>query len=175
MERSTLFAVGLGPGELEVFDLRAGRESLHQAVTRLRSFIRPGQDVDTIRFLAAQLTTTLLAPAAGRIAAAERLLILPDGPLHSLPFAVLLDPGSGKQSRYLVEAKPLAVAASATVFAELKKRRRDRAEVWVSAFGNPEYPGAAAREQAGAIVRASLESGLRLDPLPASVAEVESL
>jgi CHAT domain-containing protein len=84
------------------------------------------------------------------------VLILPDGPLHALPFAALLD--SGSPARYLVEMAPLHVAASATVYSEMKEMNEigHTGSVSLVAFGDPAYAG-------------------KRTPLPASRAEVEAL
>jgi CHAT domain-containing protein len=74
----------------------------------------------------------------------------------------------GGQWRYLVEWKPLHVAGSASVYAELKRWRRS-AEVLPSplvAFGDPVI------RQGPAILRTR---GFPLEPLPASRREVQSI
>jgi CHAT domain-containing protein len=118
-----------------------------------------------------------LAPAADALDRAERLVIVPDGPLHLLPFAALIRPGS-PSPRYLVETQPLHVVASATVFGELKKRRRPSRSVRLVAFGDPDYSavphrGTSFAEDAG--VRLALLRGFDLDALPSARREVEAL
>jgi len=81
--------------------------------------------------------------------------------------------------RFLIEAKPLGTVASATVYAELKQRRRpakDGRAARLVAFGDPVYPPLPLAEASpdGAL-RSALRSGLRLDPLPGTRDEVESL
>src|SRR5262249_28683548 len=128
---------------------------------------------------ARDLGTRLLGPLAERLSRAERLLIPPDGPLHLVPFAALADPSSPARFRYLVESKPIGVAASATVFAELRKRRRASGPQRLVAFGDPDYSAAGA---AGLVspaapvgLREARERGLDLGPLPATRQEVEGL
>ena len=48
-----------------------------------------------LRHLRAELGRLLLEPAAERLLEAERLVVVPSGALHYLPFAALPDPGSG--------------------------------------------------------------------------------
>src|SRR6185295_14174983 len=100
---------------------------LRADVGRFRRLLQAVSPLGTkpLRELSDQLAATLLAPVADRIARAERLVILPDGPLHLIPFAALADPGSAgaASGRYLVEAKPIDTAASATVFAEIRRAR----------------------------------------------------
>jgi CHAT domain-containing protein len=110
---------------------------------------------------------------ADRIARADRLLILADGPLHQVPFAALADPTSPGQNRYLVQAKPVFTAASATVFAGIRKQREPQRKARLLAFGDPDYR--ASGSGAASLVRSLRERGLELSPLPGSRAEVETL
>ena len=90
--------------------------------------------------------------------------------------------GARRAPRYFIEWKPLHVVASATVYAELKKARRDTSaappSVVLAAFGDPTYP-ALPPEQADRIanpeVRAVVRRGYALAPLPASRTEVEGI
>lgn len=130
--------------------------------------------------LARSLYALLVAPAGPAIAAADRVLILPDGPLHSLPFAALVLPAGGSGGRnwqYLVEWKPLHTALSATVYAELRESPRASGPRTLVAFGDPHYPGSgdssSERPDAGAeLVR---RRGFALTPLPATRAEVSAV
>jgi CHAT domain-containing protein/Flp pilus assembly protein TadD len=163
-ERSYLFVVGPEAGHFTVFPLPTSRKSLDDEVRRLRA-----NPPDALR-AAQPLTKLLLAPAAREIAAAERLLVVADGPLHLLPFALLADPAA---PRFLIEAKPIFTAASATLFAELKGRRRENRIDSLLAFGDPRYP--AAPPSHDPVLRGALREGLQLDPLPGTRAEVERL
>jgi len=170
-------------GRLETRSLPVGEESLRQRVRRFRAFLQdPSGDDDSgskeIERQSTALSDLLLAPAAGRISKAKRLLILPDGPLHFLPFAGLKAPGpvSGATAaahaaspvpfHFLVEEKPVTVASSATVFAELRNRRRNHGASHLVAFGDPLYDPEGTER---------LRPGLRLAPLPHSRTEVERL
>jgi CHAT domain-containing protein len=75
------------------------------------------------------LYKVLIAPLG--LKGGERLLILPHGPLHYLPFQALHD-GSG----YLIERHAVALAPSAGLAAQLARDRRAVAGRFV-AFGNP--------------------------------------
>jgi CHAT domain-containing protein len=145
------------------------------------------------RFQAAsrELYVTLFEPVEELIASTDRLLILPDGPLHHLPFAALIrgtaNGGSGGQ--YLVEWRPIHVALSATVYAELKVGRRGDRDAPVSpnqvaAFGDPRYPQSLTATEADsegdspsdAVVRSAAERGIfDWQPLPYTRQEVEGI
>jgi CHAT domain-containing protein len=64
---------------------------------------------DTLRSLHAEL----IAPARQAIGTATTLVIVPDGPLHALPFAALVDPST---DRHLVENYVIGIAPSLTTF-----------------------------------------------------------
>jgi CHAT domain-containing protein/Tfp pilus assembly protein PilF len=170
-ERSYLFVIGPGRDHFAVFPLPAGQKTLREEVRRLRALIdqREGGAQAFLR-AAGRLTSLLLAPAAREIATADRLLVVPDGPLHLLPFAALGDPSA---PRFLAESKPIHTAASATLFAELKNHRRANRAPRLLAFGDPVYPAAAPSHDP--VLRGAVREGMRLDPLPGTRAEVQAL
>lgn len=173
-QRSHLLTVGPGEQGLRVFSIAAGERALRRDVAHLGALLRPGEEVEAIRFRARQLGALLLGPVADAIARADRLLVLPAGPLHTLPFAVLIPPAEG--DRFLVDYGSVTLAASATIFAEVAGRRRTVESMRLSAFGDPLYPGGESfAELRGTTLRAALDEGFRLDPLPASRHEVQSL
>jgi len=173
-ERSYLFVVGPEAGHFAVFPIKAGQKALGEEVHRLRNLIEQrGEAARPQALLAAAgpLTSLLLTPAATEIAAAQRLLVVPDGPLHVLPFAILADPAG---PRFLIKSKPVHTAASATVFAELKNNRKTR-PLRLSAFGDPAYPVSGGAPPTDLTLRAAQRDGLRFDRLPGTRAEVEAL
>jgi CHAT domain-containing protein/Tfp pilus assembly protein PilF len=160
-----------------VFRIPLGRAALRERVTSLRGFIERGRAVaepeGPLLGQAARLYDELLRPAEAELAPARRLLILPDGPLHALPFAALVR--SREPLQYLVEWKPLHSSVSATVYAQLRQTPRKFASqpVSLAAFGDPELPqnaGAATEPDAGILTRAR-----SLRPLPFSRSEVRGI
>jgi CHAT domain-containing protein/tetratricopeptide (TPR) repeat protein len=138
--------------------------------------------IDAVNQQAAELYNLLLRPAAKLIAPSTRLVIVPDGPLHTLPFSALRVPADGRSpSRYLVEAKPIHSVISATVYQELRAKRRpagaSRMNARLAAFGDPVYPQAAAQlsDVASTSLRAVFNRGFVLSPLPATRKEVEGI
>jgi CHAT domain-containing protein/Tfp pilus assembly protein PilF len=187
-EKTFLFVVQPGgrpkAPPISVFTLPVGESALREKVGAFRRLLQRDveREAGTPSALSAagqELFETLVKPAHELIAASDRVLIAPDGPLHTLPFAVLVQPAD--RPRYFVEWKPLHVVASATVYAELKKTRRTAdatRPIVLAAFGDPKYP-TVVREQADRIanpeVRAAVRSGYTLEPLPASRKEVEGI
>ena len=185
-EQSHLFI--LAPGrELRVETLEVGREALEKDVDRFRQLIDQtragtGLGAEGLGWFSRRLYRLLIEPAEPWIAAGERIVLVPDGPLHHLPFAALIR----KDGRHLVEWQPLSTVLSGTVFAELKKQRRDAdagaepsSRQWV-AFGDPWFPPRLADSQPEEIgevrLRAfSRRAQLRWQRLPQSRREVEGI
>jgi CHAT domain-containing protein len=194
-DRSYAFTLAPGAG-VQVHTLPISERQLREDVERFRSLIRRrslgATDSTALLEHGRRLYDLLIEPAAKAIAGAQRVLILPDGPLHVLPFAALVrGVGAGgnrtEQSwQYLVEWKPLHVVLSATVYAELRKARPAPgvapAGPTLVAFGDPKYPATAAagvEAQAAAaqdpVVRSMLTRGYRLAPVPATRREVTAI
>lgn len=160
---SALFA--LDRDGLETFALPVSRRELEIQVRRFRKEVGDRTEVNS-----RQLADRLLGPARGRIAKARRLLIIPDGPLHFLPFAALPDPSA--RGCYLVERCPVHQAVSGTTYVQMRKTRRGKKETALVGFGAPEYaPHGEASE------RASRPQGAAptLAPLPYAREELEAV
>jgi CHAT domain-containing protein len=82
--------------------------------------------------IAASLYARLLAPLA--LPAGERLIIVPHGPMHYLPFQALR---AGDE--FLIERHPLAVVPSASIALQLGRHGAGPSQPLV-AFGNPANP-----------------------------------
>ena len=112
-DHTTLFVVqpiGSNPG-ISAFTLPIGEKALREQVSSFRDslqhagFQKQSQD----------LYDLLVRPAEHLAAGGRRILISPDGPLHTLPFAALLR----NEHQYLIEWKPLHTIQSATLYAEV--------------------------------------------------------
>ena len=202
-ERSVLFAVepsGARGSGLTVFRIASGDRALREAVSAHRNLLdfRGLSGPDAGRHLGERsrsLYGALLAPAESLIARYDRLLIVPDGPLYTLPWAALTRPAGSRAALALIEWKPVHTAMSMTVYAELKKARprapRDPA-VRIAAFGDPKYPGRVASRNGGdealadlvdlddagvkdAGLSSNVRGGIRFEPLPESRREVQAI
>jgi CHAT domain-containing protein/Tfp pilus assembly protein PilF len=185
-EQTHLFIVTRGR-ELQVETLEVGRKALEKDVDRLRQLIDQtragsGLGAEGLGWFSRRLYDLLVEPAEPWIATGDRIVLVPDGPLHLLPFAALIR----KDGRHLMEWKPLSTVLSGTVFAELKKQRRDAAAgaetsspQWV-AFGDPWFPPRLPQGRPEDIGEARLRSlstraQLQWQRLPQSRREVEEI
>jgi CHAT domain-containing protein/Tfp pilus assembly protein PilF len=173
-----------GPGRgLTVHRRPIGEETLRQRVSAFRGLIERGRESPAVEpalpAQARQLYRELLEPAAADLDDAQRLVLVPDGPLHSLPFAALVTPrrsefgaalqGGGalrpprtphREWSYFIEDRPLHLVLSATLYAELRRSRGKRSLPGpLVAFGDPRY----------------LPGDARLPALPASGREVQQI
>jgi CHAT domain-containing protein len=196
-EKSLLFVVSPDPKRgppLSVFTLPVGEKKLRESVEAFRTLIEWNKPSPEFLSRSRSLYDTLLKPAEALIGKNDHLLILPDGPLHTLPWAALVRDVKEGKAQYLVEWKPIHTAVSATVYAELRKSRHegrsDRA-IQVAAFGDSRYPTMVAQKTVAKRgdgteeveedtygdpqVNAVLRGGYKFEPLPASRKEVEQI
>jgi CHAT domain-containing protein/Tfp pilus assembly protein PilF len=171
--QTALFAV-TREGTFRVKVLPVGEKRLHRDVERFLEQVRqPEAPID----LARSLYRELIGPVADLVGRSERVLILPDGPLHRLPFGALIR-DTGARRQYLTEWKPLHTALSLTVYGALRSSRTATARpTQLVAFGDPLYPKELAAA-GDAPVRRALGPGLRSfnwAALPYSRREVERI
>jgi len=192
-EETQLFVVTPGQ-EIAVRTIPLGEADLRKEVLHLRQLIdqvrtRSGLNAEGLDRESRRLYRFLVQPAEPWIAAAKRIVLVPDGPLHLLPFAALIrepapEKKTGRGGQYLIEWKPLHTTLSGTVYAELKEHRRASGATagplqWVG-FGDPWFPPrlAEGRSQAAGETRLrsfSTRTGLHWQRLPASRREVERI
>jgi len=151
-ERSLLFVVNAESDRskelgLDVIELPIGREALDQKVDGFRAGVRRQQAPGAVPLdeVSRELYELLIRPAEKIIDRGERVLISPDGPLHTLPFNALLREIDDGRTQYFIEWKPLHTVVSATVYGELKGNRAQSqaAKTTLVAFGDPQYSGLA--------------------------------
>jgi CHAT domain-containing protein/predicted negative regulator of RcsB-dependent stress response len=130
---------------------------------------------------AASLFEMLIGPLAKRIMPEQRLVIVPDGLLHYLPFETLV-----RDERYVIQDHELSYTPSASVLRLLRQpngKTRAATEVEFLAFGDPVFgrmPTTATRKARNddlnnALQDALAASGFRLPPLPNTREEVEAI
>lgn len=166
--------------KLDIFTLPVNEETLEKHIRLLYRLIQTRQPVEVFTELCTTLYSVLVKPAEERIARNKRVVIIPDGPLHNLPFSVLIrDTGEISAetpvTEYLAQWKPIQTVVSATVYEQLKGNGNDIDNDTVIAFGNPAYQRdiKASKPESDTYLRAAILRGLKLSPLPGTKDEVE--
>jgi CHAT domain-containing protein/Tfp pilus assembly protein PilF len=129
-EKTVLFAV-TRDGGLQVKTLPLGEERLRREIESFLERVRSQQPPVN----AADLYRELIGPVAELVERSERVLILPDGLLHRLPFGALV-----RNGRFLIEEKPLHTALSLTVYGTLRASSPGKGTGSLVAFGDPRFP-----------------------------------
>lgn len=121
----------------------APEDSLAATVARLAALLESGADP---RALASALGTALLAPGLAHLPPTiTRLVIVPDGVLHRVPFDALRHDG-----RFVLERYSVGIAPSAGVAVALWRRAPRRVgSSRLVAFGDPVFPGASTAAGSG--------------------------
>ena len=147
----------VSPTGIEAKSIAIGREDLGELVETFRNSVVRGRRAAIAN--ADKLGAALIAPLG--LKGGERLVIVPHGPLHYLPFQALRVDG-----KYLIETHPISVAPSMSIAVQLAQRS-PRADAVLTAFGNPriedkyDLPGAEAevRQLARLFPRTSVYTG----------------
>jgi CHAT domain-containing protein len=183
-EQTDLFAIHPG-GTLQATTIPIREEELRKEIEQMNGLLleaRPDASVGALRLahldqIARQLYILLIHPVETAIQTSDRVMILPDGPLHSVPWGLLVRPipDSDQREQYLVEWKPFHIALSASLFSELKARRVSKPPEGppILAFGDPIYPNTSTSLKELSFERVSRDLGLM--PLPGSRREVENI
>lgn len=129
-----------------------------EAQVRLMNALVLAGDVEGLRELGASMFETLLGPARAMTAAASRLTIVADGPLHRLPFGLLRP---GRDGPWLAETLPSAFVPSATALARIRGRDRGRAPQALAAFAAGGEGATRTTGLTDATVRGTLEHAAR--------------
>ena len=116
--------------DLKVYVIPAGQKELRQKAEHFRELLSH-RDL-AFRASARELHKLLLLPAEAQLAGTDTLVIVPDGPLWSLPFQALIT-GDG---RYLLETHAISYAPSLSVLREMI-RIHDKSR---QGTGPPELP-----------------------------------
>jgi CHAT domain-containing protein/Flp pilus assembly protein TadD len=155
-----------------------GRQALQASVERYERLIRePPLRPEAVGEGVAQgraIYKRLLAPFGSRLDAAKRLVIVPDGVLHYLPFESLVTAVRAGRPRYLLETHDVTYAPSASVLARLG-RTSGAARLELLAYGAPDLGARTARGSAAPVRGSFRRSGVIFEPLPHARSEVLSI
>lgn len=173
-DETRLYVLGPGPSDFAVHRLPIGRVEISNRVRTLNDAVSrgAGRRGRAALEVAAIALGDLVAPAKAALDRADHLLVIPDGALHWLPFAVLPDPGHPTQT--LVERLPIRIESSFSTLAQLHQRSATAGRRTIVAFGDPVYPNNGLTERSDADRSAAL-TRLDLSPLPASRREIAAL
>lgn len=92
---------------------------------RLLHAVVGADDLPQVKQIGSDLYEQLLGPASHLLRGAKRIVIVPDGPLRRIPFALLRV--GGEAGSWLVERHAISVVPSAGVLSELRRTGRARA------------------------------------------------
>ncbi|MBN8749374.1 MAG: CHAT domain-containing protein [Variovorax sp.] len=117
----------IAPDSIKAHSIAVKRDELTDLVDTFRNSVVRGRR--TAIGNADKLGAALLGPLG--LTPGQRLVIVPHGPLHYLPFQALRLDG-----RYVIETHPVAVSPSMSIAVQLAQRS-PRIEPTLTAFGNP--------------------------------------
>lgn len=133
---------------LSTHPVAASRDELAERVDRHRSALlaAPGSAAwaEKAEREGRRLADLLLAAPLDGLESARTLLLVPDGPIHLVPFAALPDPAG----RRLLERRTISVVPSLSVWATLRDRPRG-SDDRIAAFADPAYTEATTRALRG--------------------------
>lgn len=142
--RSVAFVLRAGEAEAVVIPLAVDAAALSRDIDALRLLLTvPGAGERSRAALmrrAGELHAQLMAPLDDALGDASRLFIVPDGPLHRLPFAALVE--QGPSSRFLAESVSITQLVSANAYLA-SGRRMSREALDVAIFAVPDASAAA--------------------------------
>lgn len=121
-ERSHLFVVSRDG--LQVHTLPAAAE-IATLVQRLREPLTKNQVPNEVNALTAAVSQRILNPAAASIASHKRVILVPDGALHLLPFSALPVGTPANTSRALLDSHQLLQLPSVSTLALLRQQNRN--------------------------------------------------
>lgn len=94
-----------------VRQVAVGASEVDRLVQAFRRRLVRGTDRESVRAAGSRLFDRLIAPVRDQLRAGDDLVVIPDGPLHGVPFAALWDDATG---RYLLEDHLILSSPSAT-------------------------------------------------------------
>jgi CHAT domain-containing protein/Tfp pilus assembly protein PilF len=103
----------------KVYTVPLGSEKISEMINEYRMLLTDRTRAEELSKYACMLYENLIKPAASDIAGIRRLIIVPDGPLHYLPFQTL----KPDDNTYLLKKYLITYAPSASVLSEIDKWR----------------------------------------------------
>jgi len=126
-----------------------------------------------------QLFKQILGPVKAQLIKYTKIIIIPDGLLHYLPFETLVSAVNSKKAHYLIETHQISYAPSASIIHLLLNRglsgEKQKALI---AFADPSFSAKAQTGAGGATKTENMiiaQRGFKLKPLPYSAQEVKNI
>lgn len=163
----TLAIWTLRQGSVRVRAVPLGDRNLRTMTEHLRIAAARGASPAALQDNLRTLHRLLIEPVASTIAGAERLVVVPDGPLHAVPFSAL----RGAEG-YLVERVSIRVAPTLEAAAAERPVLSGVLAAGTEAAGAQAVPGTGA---GGVLLVAAPSGGPGLPPLPGAAEEVSAL
>jgi CHAT domain-containing protein/tetratricopeptide (TPR) repeat protein len=148
------FALEIGPRHINTYTLPP-RRSIESAAER---YVKTAKDLGDVVPTARELYGILLAPITG-VQSAHRIVVVPDGALHALPFDALIDPSGA----LVVARTVISYAPSASVnflLSRSDQRRHNNRGKELLAIGGVDYGS----DQITDKLRLALRSGSVFEP-----------
>lgn len=124
------------PGQTRLFTLPAAKEIESQVAQYQRAILRSSDPLQTTTPAAASLYEELIGPAAAMIRPDSKVILIPDGILHTLNFETLLQPAAGG-FRYWIENVTITTASSIRMLASSKPDAPDGSTHELLLIGDP--------------------------------------
>ncbi|HEX6902364.1 MAG TPA: CHAT domain-containing protein [Thermoanaerobaculia bacterium] len=119
-----------------VVELPGARRGLEEKIDTFRAAVESGASRGEIQRLSSGLYQDLLRDILSWIPSDSLAVFIPDGPLHRLPFAALINPASGN---YLIEERTFVLAPSASSYIYSVERDAGQPDGGLLAVGDPAF------------------------------------
>lgn len=119
-----------------VVELPGAGRGLEEKINVFRTAVERGASREEIQRLSMGLYQDLLRDILSWIPGDSLAVFIPDGPLHRLPFAALINPDS---RRYLIEERTFALAPSASAYVYAVERDAGQSGGGFLAVGDPAF------------------------------------
>lgn len=136
--RDRLLIWSLREGMISNYQVKIDRSELDALIESFLLALQGSGGGERLFETAGRLYELLVEPVAHDLAASDRLAIVPDGILETLPFSALQEPRTG---RYLIDSLPVASEPSSTLYiaAMQSAKRRAPGNLTSLAIGNPAF------------------------------------
>ena len=162
LDEPRAYCLRLTQTDVQVITLPAGRKQIEDLVDQYLGAVRSRKSE---RAVGQDLYRLLVGPVLAGQKDRTRMVVVPDGKLHLLPFDALSD----EQGNYVLESRTVTYSPSATVFALLRRTPRiDRAEMGFLGVASGAYSGTTL----AAAVRSADNAGGLFDIMPVTFSDL---